>query len=197
MSGKAFSSTGSPPRRRKVRELRFRLWAKSSVHFLAPPLPTKPATLGFGGAPIGVRSNTVGSPLGGQVRWKLAAAQQAPRICSRKSQPLPRGDGLPYPKGISSGHASDIGHWLAMTRWKIAAAAQEPAVKPLRQLSLTPPLAGEALMQPICAHRFVSPNRGDVGCADRGVTPGGVPIVPQGHLNLFFILYSFFLEEPH
>ena len=39
--------------------------AKSSVHFLAPPLPTKPATLGFGGAPIGVRSNTVGSPLGG------------------------------------------------------------------------------------------------------------------------------------
>ena len=25
--------------------------AKSSVHFLAPPLPTKPATLGFGGDP--------------------------------------------------------------------------------------------------------------------------------------------------
>ena len=61
--GKAFSSTGSPPRRRKVRELRFRLWAKSSVHFLAPPLPAKPATLGFGGAPIGVRSRKCGRKL--------------------------------------------------------------------------------------------------------------------------------------
>ena len=54
--------------------------AKSSVHFLAPPLPTKPATLGFGGAPIGVRSNTVGSPLGGLVRWKMEGAVQNPPL---------------------------------------------------------------------------------------------------------------------
>ena len=26
------------------------------------------------------------------------------------------GNGLPYPKGISYGHTSDIGHWFAMTR---------------------------------------------------------------------------------
>ena len=63
--------------------------AKSSVHFLAPPLPTKPATLGFGGAPIGVRNNTVGSPLGGRMRWKLAAAQQAPLRQNRRFCHLP------------------------------------------------------------------------------------------------------------
>ena len=38
----------------------------------------------------------------------------------------------------------------------------------------------------------VSPNRGDVGCADRGVTPAGFQSVPQGHLNLFFFLFSIF-----
>ena len=57
MSGKAFSSTGSPPRRRKVRELRFRLWAKSSVHFLVPE-----------GNPLGGLLLSPPNPL----RWALA-----------------------------------------------------------------------------------------------------------------------------
>ena len=47
-----------------------------------------------------------------------------------------------------------------MTRGKIEGAVQKPTMKPLRQLSLTPPLAGEALTHPIGAHRVVSPNRG-------------------------------------
>ena len=53
MSGKAFSSTGSPPRRRKVRELRFRLWGEKlrSLPFArrkspwgTPPFPTEPSS---------------------------------------------------------------------------------------------------------------------------------------------------------
>ena len=47
------------------------------------------------------------------------AAERAGEDCECTA----KGHGLPYPKGISSGHASDVGHWLAMTRWKIADAA--------------------------------------------------------------------------
>ena len=69
-------------RRRKVRELRFRLWAKSFVHSLAPPFPTEPACAGLRRgpqlrpAPFTQRGLWCGGIQ--RVRWKIETAVQEP-----------------------------------------------------------------------------------------------------------------------
>ena len=57
-----------------------------------------------------------------EVLWKLATAQQRETDC----------------------HTSDVGHWFAMTRWKMEGAVREPLSQRLRPL--TAPLTGEPLM---------------------------------------------------
>ena len=74
---------------------------------LRTPPPFTQGRLWCGGTPL--VHQKIEAPMHGEriatpvTRWKLATAQQGE-------------NGLPYPKGISYGHTSDIGHWLAMTR---------------------------------------------------------------------------------
>ena len=102
ISTRAFSSTGSPPRRRKVRELRFRLWgeklrslpcARRKSPWGTPPLPTEPSSAAVSSfAALRMRHTPCGCYAGlwrgpnwgaqqhrrksswGAHRWKLATA---------------------------------------------------------------------------------------------------------------------------
>ena len=130
------------------------------AHSAAPPFPTEPATLGFGGDPVReVASARTAEGLMQRSRLSCAksdcslsknrtAHSRQPLMQSNRWGTIPqtlRTQGQPpLHKGaigavglhkcggililLCSGetdcHASDVGHWLAMTRWNLASATR-------------------------------------------------------------------------